>query len=733
MKPYIALISLDLRLALRQKSVIFFNYLFPLVFFFAFAQFSHAERGAGMTNILALVTTFGVLGSGLFGAGMRAVQERESNILRRYKVTPISPLPLLVASVVTGWVLFLPSILLMLGLAHFVYEMPWPPALISLLVFDSLGIAAFRSIGLILASVANSMQESQILIQLTYLPMLLLSGATFPTTMFPNWLQTLAQFIPTTYLVTGVKGILLQGDSVLKHRDPSLALLVTTFVGLFIALKLFRWEKDEKVKPASKLWLAAAILPFFVLGAWQAHTGESIRKGKILARQTERRYTYLIRGARIFVGDGTVIENGSVLIRDGKIAEIFDGQGPDPKTLKADLVEAAGKTILPGLIDVHVHLGAEGGFHHDTQQDYDAQKILTHNLAAYLYSGVTTVRSTGDMLEAVKKMGMSTADGEVLGAQIQTCGPLFTAKGGHGTEYFKALPPNVRDALTKEFTRIPATSDEARQQVDGVKSAGGDCIKAILESGVAGHVFNRLDTGLFNAVAVEAHAQNLPLAVHTGEASDVAEAVQAQANSIEHGSFRDAIPDSTFDQMAHQGTFYDPTLSVGEAFTDFAAGKGDLLKRSLVQQVSSPDLLKGTEEALTSKDMEETRGIFGAFAGNVSIATDNLKRAYAHGVMLVTGSDAGNTMVIHGPTVQHEMALWVKAGIPPAVALQAATYNAARLLKADSHIGSIRVGNDADLLIVDGNPLEDISVTERISTVILKGERIDRSDLLNQH
>jgi len=99
----------------------------------------------------------------------------------------------------------------------------------------------------------------------------------------------------------------------------------------------------------------------------------------------------------------------------------------------------------------------------------------------------------------------------------------------------------------------------------------------------------------------------------------------------------------------------------------------------------------------------------------------------------VTGSDAGNLLVIHGPTVQHEMALWVKAGIPPAVALQAATYNAARLLKADDRIGTVRVGNDADLLIVDGNPLEDISVTERISWVVYKGERVyNRAGLFTQ-
>lgn len=731
MKSYLALISLDLRLALRQKSVIFFNYLMPLVFFFIFATAFHAERGAAITQVIAMVTVIGTLGSGLFGAGMRAVMEREMNILRRYKVTPISPLPLLVASVLTGWILFMPNILLLLGLAHFMYGMPWPSTFVSLLVFISLGIAAFRAIGLILASIANSMQESQILIQLTYLPLLFLSGATFPTTMFPTWLLIITQFIPTKYLVDGVQGMLLSGKTLADNGESVGALLLTTAVGLFIALKLFRWEKDEKVRTSSKFWILAAMVPFLVVGAKEARTKTGISEGKILARKIARNETFLIRNARIIIGDGKVIENGSVLVRDGKITAVYEGDVPDLKSLKADVMEAAGKTILPGLIDVHVHLGATGGFSDD--KDYDAHKILLHNLEAYLYSGVTTVRSTGDVLDAVLKIRSTIASGESLGAEVQTCGPLFTATGGHGTEYFKQVPESAREALLKQFTRIPKTAEEARQQVDGLKTDHVDCIKTILESGAATHVFNRMDTSLFAAVAQEAHARGLPLAVHTGEALDVADAVQAKADSIEHGSFRDAIPDALFEQMKAQGTFYDPTLSVGEGFRDFAAGKGDLLKRSLVQQVATAELLKGTEAALTSKDMEETRNSIGKFPMSMPIAIDNLKRAWQHGVTLVTGSDAGNFLVIHGPTVQHEMALWVKAGIPPAVALQAATYNAARLLNADDHIGSIRVGNDADLLIVDGNPLEDISVTERISWVVFKGERVyDRAGLFGQ-
>jgi imidazolonepropionase-like amidohydrolase len=503
-------------------------------------------------------------------------------------------------------------------------------------------------------------------------------------------------------------------------------------VGLFLAYKLFRWEKEEKIRNSAKLSILAVMLPFLCVGGWQLHTRNSVVKTKILHRQLERGESFLIRGARIFVGDGKVIESGAVLVRGGKIAEVYEGAGPDPKSVRAEAVEAAGKTILPGLIDVHIHLGAPGGFY-SKGGEYDADKLTLRNLAAYLYSGVTTVRSVGDVLDATLKVRSTVNSGELLGAQLFTCGPLFTAEGGHGTEYFKQLPPAIRDNLEKQFTRIPKSPEEAHEQVDELKAEGVDCIKAILEAGAGGRVFKRMDTTLFDAVAEEAHKDDLPLAVHTGDVRDVTDALQAQATSIEHGSFREAIPDGLFDQMARQGTFYDPTLSVGEAFKDFAAGKADLLKRSLVQQVGPPELLRGTEEALASKDTEEIRNAFARYPIDMRIATDNLKRAYAHGVLPVTGSDAGNFLVIHGPTVQHELQLWVQAGIPPAVALQAATANAARLLRAEKQIGSIHPGNDADLLVVDGNPLEDISATERISLVVFKGERIDRTELFDQH
>src|SRR5580700_3324590 len=403
MNAYWTLIKIDIRLAFRQRVVIFFNYLMPLVFFFIFAQAYHAAEGGVILQVVAMVTVLGILGNGLFGAGIRAAQDRENNILRRYKVAPISPLPLLVASTVTGLVVYMPYVVLMLALAKLYYGMVMPQHTGAMLFFIMLGVLAVRSLGLIVASVVNSMQESAILVQIIYMAMLFLSGTTFPPTMFPNWLLTATQFIPATWLMTGMQGMMLRNETLFANWQAVGALLLTTVTGLFLSVKLFRWEKEEKVRPAAKLWVLAVLLPFVLLGTWQAHAKDNISKTKIIGRDFARSRTVLIRNARIFVGDGKVIENGAVLVKAGRIAEVYDGNIPDPKSLNAEPVEAAGKTILPGLIDTRVHLDGPGGFY-DDWKDYDSAKIMQRNLAAYLYSGVTAVRSVGDQTDEAEKI-----------------------------------------------------------------------------------------------------------------------------------------------------------------------------------------------------------------------------------------------------------------------------------------------------------------------------------------
>jgi imidazolonepropionase-like amidohydrolase len=561
--------------------------------------------------------------------------------------------------------------------------------------------------------------------------MLFLSGATVPAAMLPKWAQTLAQFMPASYLVSGFQGIFFRNQNLWDNAPAVAALLLTTVLGLFLAMQLFRWEKEEKIRPRNKLWVVAVLAPFVVMGTWQSYSKEQLGNNAALFRDLQRSGAFLIRNTRVIIGDGKVIENGAVLVRDGKIAAVYEGTAPDPDRLKAEVVEGAGKTLLPGLIDAHVHLAATGGISTDSR-DYDVEKTMPHAAAALLYSGVTAARSAGDGLDASLKLRKSIADGAQLGAQLFVCGPMFTAEGGHGAEFVEHLPAAIKDTVKAQLLRTPKTPEEARLQVRELKARGVDGIKAILEAGWGqGMLYDRLDLLLVRAVSEEAHVQRLPLATHTGDARDVADAVEIGSASIEHGSWRDEIPAPLLERMAREGVYLDPTLAVAEAYALFFGGKPDVLNHSLVQQVVPARLLKGTREFVTSgKGADAAKAEL--FQHALATARANLLRAWKAGVPLVMGSDSGNPMVFHGPSLHHELQLWVEAGIPVTVALQAATVNAAKLLGAAQRIGAIRPGMDADLLLVDGNPLQEIAATERISLVVFKGERIRRAALFEQ-
>lgn len=731
MQAFLTNIRMTLRLMLRDRTVLFFNYVFPLIFFFMFGQLYDAKQGGIIRQVVNMVLTIGVLGAGLFGAGMRTVMDREANILRRFKVAPVGPWPMVIAGMVTGLAAYIPNLVLTIVLAHYYYGMPWPARPVSMFLFVCLGTLAFRAIGSIAGSVVNSMQESQIVIQLIYFPMLMLSGATIPLVVMPQWLQIVANFLPSTRFFVGMQSILSGREGILENWSEVLALAVTVVLGTFLAVKLFRWEKEEKLPASSKAWVLAVLLPFVVMGVRESYARDNITKNKILQREIQRSTTLLVKDARVFTGDGQILEQASVLIKNGKIDRIFTGSAPDAKSLNADEIEAAGRTVVPGLIDVHVHLGAPGGFY-EKPDDYQPAKLLPRELAAYLYSGVTAVRSLGDQVDEIAKAGRIIASGEKLGAEVFFAGPLFTAAKGHGTEYAARMPEQFREQFNAQFVRVPKTAEEARSMVRDLKAKGVGAIKIVLEAGVQGYTFERFDLGLAKAVADEARAQGLPVACHTGDSRDVADAVALGVTNIEHGSFRDAIPDAVFAAMKQRGIAYSPTLAVGEALGEVGAGSLKLLERSLVAQIGPPELLAATKSFYVSEAGKSmSRGI-AMYPMKLEIARDNLRRAHQAGVALVTGSDAGNPLVFHGPTVQREVQLWIEAGIPAAAALQAATHNAARVIGAGERIGLIQPGYEASLVILEGNPLTDPAATERISTVIFKGGRVGRAGLFDQ-
>jgi imidazolonepropionase-like amidohydrolase len=191
------------------------------------------------------------------------------------------------------------------------------------------------------------------------------------------------------------------------------------------------------------------------------------------------------------------------------------------------------------------------------------------------------------------------------------------------------------------------------------------------------------------------------------------------------------ISEDQIAKMKAAGVAYDPMLASVEAMQAYVDGKTDLLDRSLVQQVVPRKWFAQVKDSLTSA--QSKRDALRARSIRFDLAQQNIAAAYRAGVILVAGSGGGgNPMVVHGPGIHRELQLWVQAGIPPMVALQGATYNAARVLRADQRIGLIRKGYEASLLLVDGNPLQDISATERISTVFFKAERVNRADIFEQ-
>ncbi len=699
MRAYVELVKIDLRLALRDKSVLFFSYLFPLIFFFAFAELFDSRKGGSISYVVSMVLLMGILGNGLFGAGMRTVHDRENHILRRFKVAPITSTPLLVASLVTGWVLYVPAVLIIIGLSVSVYGMALPSRPLSFMVILTCGLLAFRALGLILAAVANSMQEVNILVQIFYTPMLFLSGALFPITVLPGWVQLVSQYLPATYLVSGLQGVFLKNESVFHHAIPVLALFVTIFLGTFISAKLFRWEKEEKVPARSKAWVLAALAPFIVLGTVQFFSQDQIERARILYRELQRKENLLIQDARIFVGDGEIVERGSVLIEDGRIKEVVRGADTAIPS-NVTVVAASGKTLLPGLIDTFSLPGETAGV--DGARKDDPKEKLRNALATQLYCGVTAVRGVDLPIELQNDVESEIAEGAVLGAELITCAPAG-AKGGfsEGSSFMGQAVTQSRDADSLIF-QIP------RQP-------------------------RKPYLGMMQVLASRGRSSGIPLIGVLESAAGLRAALGIGLEQVVCPFADEPFERETLSQAATKKVLLSISLAWPEAVLALVRRDPSLLERSLVQQVASVETIEQLSEKLRAgvlrTDIPSKQEAEEAFEN----ARRALVAAHQAGVTLIPGSQAGRPLLLHGPSLHHELQAWAGAGIPAVDVLRSATSIAADAVGAGDRIGRIKPGYEASLLLVDGDPTTDVAALERISTVIFKGERINRSSLLNSH
>jgi imidazolonepropionase-like amidohydrolase len=395
----------------------------------------------------------------------------------------------------------------------------------------------------------------------------------------------------------------------------------------------------------------------------------------------------------IDVNTGKVITNKSITVDKG-IIETIDS-GFIEITSNDKLIDLRGYTLMPGLMDMHVHFGQEyrSKSERPVKIERETSAILANNHAlTTLKSGFTTVRQVGDSgLIAISLRNLINS-GEVVGPRIFTSGKSIATTGGH------ADPTNGKDSDSYEY---PVAEDgvingpyDAYTAVRQRYKDGADGIKLTVTGGVLS-VAKSGDNPQFTeeeviAVVNAAKDYGMWVAVHAHGSEGMKRAVIAGVNSVEHGTF---MTEEVMDLMVNKGTYYVPTISAGE----FVAEKAKINNYF-------PEIVRPKAASV------------GPQIGNT------FNKAYRRGVKIAFGTDAG--VQPHG-TNWKEFVYMVKFGMPPMETIQSATINTAKLLKIDSILGSIEVGKMADIIAIDGNPIEDINTMENVVFVMKEGELID--------
>src|ERR1700681_4094057 len=193
-----------MRLAMRNRAFFFFSLIMPLAFLFGYAGLFRRFGPAAVPYLLAEVLALTVMGS-FWGLSVQLVTFREQGILRRFRITPVGASAMLASSLLSNYFLTLPTIVIEFFLSRWVFHMSGLGNLTSIFVLVTLGTISFASLGLIVASVTNTMQKTKIINQIIWFVFLFIPGATIPFPILPNIVQAVAVFLPATYLVSGLQ------------------------------------------------------------------------------------------------------------------------------------------------------------------------------------------------------------------------------------------------------------------------------------------------------------------------------------------------------------------------------------------------------------------------------------------------------------------------------------------------------------------------------------------------
>lgn len=402
--------------------------------------------------------------------------------------------------------------------------------------------------------------------------------------------------------------------------------------------------------------------------------------------------TYIHAGRLIAVPGKAPSGPSTIIVDNGRIVEVRDGRVPAPAG--AATIELGDKTVLPGLIDSHVHLisdrGGEQELLAEVRDDRSLHALETQmNGMKTLRAGFTTVRNLGDehgdtlaLREAVKR-------GWVQGPRIVDAAQAISTTGGHMdgrgslnddlVARWNPSPENLCDS-------VESCRRAVRRQID----RGADVIKFATTGGVTSGT--GLATRMFDdeakALVETAHAYGRKVAVHAHGADGIKLALRAGADSIEHGTVMD---DEIIKLFKQTGAYYVPTLSTVNGYIERLAKDPNAYTGAVKQQIE----------------------------WRIGITGQSVKKAYPAGVKIAFGTDAGVSK--HGRNAD-ELELLVKFGMPPVEAIKAATVNAADLLGLSNEVGTIEPGKSADIIAVAGDPLTDVTVLKNVAFVMARGD-----------
>lgn len=378
-----------------------------------------------------------------------------------------------------------------------------------------------------------------------------------------------------------------------------------------------------------------------------------------------------IVGATVFDATGASPRVETVLIKDGRIAEV----GPDiriPANYRR--IDARGEALLPGFFDLHTHWTPSG-------PPGVTPAIANADIAA----GVTTSNDFNSAPEAfeARRKWLST----LIAPHVNMCA-RFSVPGGHGADW--------ADAAT---TKLVNTPEAARAEMDAVLPYKPDCLGEVMTDGWrygTSPNFNSMNEDTITALVSEAHKYHTPVLTHTLRTQLGAEAGRAKVDVIAHALQDLPITDAQVAAIKNGGSFYAPTFAV---YDPDKPGRRSMF--------SGPDDPRRVQAA---SDWHNAQA--------------NTKKLYDAGVPIASGTDAGMPGTPHGTATLHEMELMVQAGLPPSAALIAATANSAKAMGEFADRGSIEKGKRADLVLIKGAPWQNIGDVEKTDRVFVDGRLV---------